>query len=134
CDEYRLVANGKVSEFDGDLDDYAKRVLAGIEGTETSVAVDPTASRRDDRRERAQARARSAPLRKTTQRLERELAELEAHRAKLELELADTAFYERASADEVRDKVNERGRLASRIAEVEDAWLEAQAEVEAAES
>ncbi len=134
CDEYRLVANGQVSEFDGDLEDYAKRVMAGIEATENSVAVDSTASRRDDRRERAQARARSAPLRKTTQRLERELADLETHRARLEIELADPAFYERASADEVRDKVSERGRLASKIAAVEDAWFEAQAGVEAAES
>ena len=134
CDEYRLVANGRVREFDGDLEDYAKLVLAGPGATEAGAEANTSASRRDDRRERAEARARSAPLRKTAQRLERELTALESQRAKLEAQLADPSFYETSSAADVRDKVAERGQLAVQIAAIEDAWLEAQAEVEAAEA
>ena len=134
CDEYRLVANGHVKEFDGDLEDYAKLVMAGNINVDTLPSATTTASRRDDRRDRAEARARSAPLRKTTQRLERELAALESDRQKLEAELADPGFYESSSAAVVRDKVAERGQLVAQITTLEDAWLDAQAEVEAAEA
>ena len=134
CDDYRLVANGRVREFDGDLEDYAKLVMAGSKDSDTLVSANATTSRRDDRRDRAEARARSAPLRKTAQRLERELAVLESDRQKLEAELSDPKFYESSSASVVRDKIAERGQLAARITALEDAWLEAQAEVEAAEA
>ncbi|MEO7917448.1 MAG: ATP-binding cassette domain-containing protein [Dokdonella sp.] len=132
CDEYRLVAGGKVAEFDGDLEDYARLVMSGLATPETLPAVETGVSRRDDRRDRAEARARTAPLRKTAQRLEKELATLETQRAGLEAVLADAAFYEKSSAVEVRDKLAERGQLVTRIAAVEDEWLDTQTEMEAA--
>ena len=67
-----LVADGTVRPFDGDLDDY-RALLA----ERARPAAKPDAgNRRDDRRERADARAALAPLRKQARDAEARLARL----------------------------------------------------------
>src|SRR5262249_25217866 len=76
CDRLLLVRAGRVGDFDGDLDDYARLLSKPID----AAPAEPTsaATRRDERRERAQQRAKLAPLRLRLQRLEREHEEAEA--------------------------------------------------------
>ena len=59
ADRLWLVADGTVQPFDGDLDDY--RVLLA-ERARPAAKADAAPTRRDDRRERAEARAATAPL------------------------------------------------------------------------
>ena len=89
-------------------------------------------ARKQARRDRAEQRVRSAPLRKEVERIEKQLAALERERTSVLAELADPATYAngnpRASA-----LTQSAGELARRIGELEDAWLEAHAALEAAE-
>ena len=78
ADRLWLVADGTVRPFDGDLDDY-RALLA----ERARPAAKPDAgNRRDERRERADARAALAPLRKQARDAEARLARLAAERAR----------------------------------------------------
>ena len=84
-----LVADGTVRPFDGDLDDY--RALLAERARPTPKQ--DVAKRRDERRERADARAALAPLRRQARDAEARLARLAAERAAIETTLADPALY-----------------------------------------
>ena len=77
ADRLWLVADGTVRPFDGDLDDY--RALLAERGR--PAARGETTTRRDERRERAEARAALAPLRRQAKEAEARLAKLAAERA-----------------------------------------------------
>ena len=133
CDDYLLVRQGKLEPFDGDLDDYARLVLRG---TPVASAAAPTSAgdaRRDGRRERAEQRARIAPLKNEVTRIEKRMAALDAERAGIQAELADPALYEGGRGDLVADLVRRQGRLAQDMAALEDAWLDAHAALELVE-
>jgi ATP-binding cassette subfamily F protein 3 len=130
CDDYLLVQGGRVQAFDGDLDDYAKLVLrAAPVGAVDAAGSDP---RRQARRDRAEQRARSAPLRKEIERIEKQLAALERERAGVHAELADPATYANGNP-RAGALTQSAGELARRISELEEAWLEAHAALEATE-
>jgi ATP-binding cassette subfamily F protein 3 len=114
ADRLWLVADGSVRSFDGDLDDY--RGLLAERARPASKA--DTVTRRDDRRERAEARAALAPLRKQAK--------------DAEARLADPALYAPGRAGEVT-AANSRLAAIRREAEAaEEAWLEAESALEAA--
>jgi len=128
ADRLWLVADGSVRPFDGDLDDY--RVLLAERARPAGKAE--MAGRKDDRRERAAARAALAPLRKQAKDAEALLARLTAERATIEARLADPALY---APGRVNDVAVANARLASirREAAVAEAeWLAAEEALEAA--
>ncbi len=128
ADRLWLVADGTVRPYDGDLDDY--RALLAERARPAAKAE--TATRRDDRRERAEARAAVAPLRKQAKDAEAKLAKLTNERATIEAKLADPALYAPGRVAEVT-AANARLAAIRREAEAaEMAWLEAEEALEAA--
>ena len=123
-----LVTDGTVRPFDGDLDDY-RALLA--ERARPTIRQDAN-NRRDERRERADARAALAPLRKQARDAEARLARLAAERTAIEQTLADPALYIPARKAEV---VAANARLAAikKLAATAEAdWLAAEEALEAA--
>ncbi len=88
ADRLWLVADGTARPFDGDLDEY-RTVLA----ERARPARTDAATRRDDRRDRAEARVQLAPLRRRAKEAETTLAKLAGERATIERALADPALY-----------------------------------------
>lgn len=128
-----LVHEGAVTEYEGDLDDYAELVLEHRRLTEKKDASEktsdtPVINRREERRAQAQERARIAELKKPLltklKKVETALAEASASLKALDSQIADTAWYETASPDAVADTLKERGTLASRVEALEGTWLE----------
>lgn len=128
-----LVHEGAVTEYEGDLDDYAELVLEHRRLTEKKDASEktsdtPVINRREERRAQAQERARIAELKKPLltklKKVETALAEASASLKALDTQIADTAWYETASPDAVADVLKERGTLASRVEALEGTWLE----------
>ena len=131
CDDYLLVAAGRVQPWDGDLDDYARLVLAGTPDPVTGDAAGGDA-RRDARRDRADQRARLAPLRNEAKRVEARLATLEAERSQLRATLADPESYTGERAAGIPALTRRQALLDGEIAGLEEAWLAAHEALEAA--
>ncbi|MCQ9425956.1 ATP-binding cassette domain-containing protein [Pseudomonas sp. LJDD11] len=140
-DNFMLVADGRVEEFDGDLDDYT-RWLADYRQRNAPVSNTPVnADKTDKKAQRQQAaalRQQLAPHKKQAEKLERELGEVQEKLARIEHGLADSAIYEAASKDKLRELLSEQARLKTREGELEEGWMEAlevletmQAELEA---
>jgi ATP-binding cassette, subfamily F, member 3 len=133
CDSFLLVANGAVTPFDGDLEDYAAWLVRGADtAQEVGAETAATPSRREQRRLEAEARNRLTPLRAEQRKLERRLELLTAERATIESRLADPATYAAAGADEQRQLSARHGELVREIAAVEEQWLEVAATLETA--
>jgi ATP-binding cassette, subfamily F, member 3 len=129
ADRLWLVADGTVKPYDGDLDDYRQLL---VERARPAAKPDAAPSRRDERRERADARVATAPLRKRAKDAETRLAKLAAERAALEAKLADPKLY---AAGKVAEITAAQTRIAAIARETETAeldWLEASEALEAA--
>ena len=140
-DDFLLVADGRVQEFDGDLDDYT-RWLADYRLRNAPVSTAPVnADKTDKKAQRQQAaalRQQLAPHKREADKLERELGLLHEKLAKVEEALADSANYDAANKDKLRELLAEQAKLKTRESELEEAWMEAlellesmQAELEA---
>ncbi len=128
ADRLWLVADGTVRPFDGDLDDY-RALLA--ERARPAAKAD-VAARRNERRERADARAALAPLRRQARDAEARLGRLAAERAAIEAKLADPELYAAGRAPEIA-AVNARLAAIRRLAAAAEAeWLAAEEALEAA--
>lgn len=123
-----LVADGTVRPFDGDLDDY--RALLAERARPTAKAA--AATRKDERRERAETRLALAPLRRQAQAAERKLAALAEERTRIEARLADPALYEPHRVKEMAVANARLAAVAREAAAAETDWLEAEAALEAA--
>ena len=130
-DRLWLVADGQVTPWDGDIDDYRRMSLRGDSAKNGSQGSEK--DRRAARRASAQARQRLAPLRKIVKQAERDLAKLQADQARIARALADPAIYQDAPA-KLAALNQERARTDKAIAAAESAWMAAEEELEAAKT
>jgi ATP-binding cassette subfamily F protein 3 len=140
-DNFYLVADGKVEEFDGDLEDYT-RWLVEYRQRNAPVSNTPVNPDKTDKKAQRQAaaalRQQLAPHKREADKLEVELGKLHEKLAKVDTSLGDSDIYEPARKNELRDLLAEQAKLKVREVELEDAWMEAlellegmQAELEA---
>ncbi|MFT8474027.1 MAG: ABC-F family ATP-binding cassette domain-containing protein [Acetobacter orientalis] len=136
ADRLWLVAEGKVTPFEGDMAEYRSWLIEqSRSANRASKPQDdaPQQSRKDDRRDRAEIRKAQAPLRKLIKDAESKLAKLAAERATLEAKLADPALYTTGKADDVTRLNTRLAAIGKAQAELEEQWLEAEAELENAQ-
>ncbi len=130
ADRLLLVADGTVKAYDGDIDEY--RTLVSDRGRATPKAE--VQKRRDDRRDRADARAAVAPLRKKAKDAESRLARLTRERGSLEKKLADPDLYDIARKSEALAAQAKLASLKKLIGEAETEWLVAEEALEMAQA
>jgi ATP-binding cassette subfamily F protein 3 len=130
ADRLWLVGDGTVRPFDGDMDDY--RLLLA-ERARPSSRPD-AAGRRENRRERAEARAALAPLRRKARDAEARIAKLTRERAALEVLLAAPDTYAPGRADEIAAANTRLAAIQRETAAAETEWMEAEARLESAEA
>ena len=134
ADRLWIVKDGGVESFDGDLGDYERLLTeqrrAERERKRAQDGKAPTGDqRKKDRKAGAQARAATANLRKQIADTEARLQKLTKARDILEARLADPATYD-AGADKLTDLQRQHADITRAIEKAEEAWLEAQAELE----
>jgi ATP-binding cassette subfamily F protein 3 len=131
ADRILVVANGRVRDFDGDLDDYRQLKLKEGRARDGDARV----SRRDERRAAAAARAevgqRLRPLEKQLAAIESRLAQLSREIGEIREALADPALYEGADTARLAELGRAEARLAEALASAEEDWLHASARLEA---
>jgi ATP-binding cassette, subfamily F, member 3 len=127
ADRLWVVRGGTVASYDGDIDAYRTELLAERgAGTRRQAKASEMArnARADQRRANADKRANLAPLKKAMQATERMVETITAEIAQLDQLLADPQIYVRDAA-RAQNAGIERGQLVKRLAEAEEAWLEA---------
>jgi ATP-binding cassette, subfamily F, member 3 len=134
ADRLWLVADGTVRPFDGDLEEYrallAERARAAAGGGADRVEGAPT--RRDERRERAEARTALAPLRERLRRVEAALAKLSAEAGTIDAALNDPRLYAGNNADLIARATARRAAIARETEALEAEWLELSEKLDAA--
>jgi ATP-binding cassette, subfamily F, member 3 len=137
CDEFWLVGRGKVSSFDGDLDDYQKYLLdeakrlREVAKQETTAAAPPVVAapqeqRKQDAQQRQQATARAKPLKRELEQAEKRMAELNAEKAGLEARMAAAL-----PPPEIARAGKRMKELADELHTLEERWLALSADLEA---
>lgn len=142
-DRFWIVADGHVTEFDGDLDDYQNwladrqarnRAQQRHDQQTDGRPEDAPADRRAQRRIEAEARQRLSKLRRP---LEKQLSALEEQMdicttrlAELNDIIADPAFYSEEHRDQRVQLLAEHGDLSKKQHEFDELWLELQEKLE----
>ena len=137
ADRLLLVADGHVTPFEGDLDDYRKFLLSGDNApTQRDLArraPEPKAKKEEARRSNAEKRHNLKPLKDKVNAAEHQIAALNTEIAKLDKSLADPLLFTRdpAKAASVSKK---RADAARKLAVAEKSWLAASEAYENANS
>ena len=136
CDQFWLVSDGVVRDFDGDLEDYAGWLEKRAGAVTTPAAPKPRGDQRkaaskEARRKDAGARRELAPKRQEIKSIETTLAKLGQERTRIESELGGLD-YGRDPAH--ARKVTERhAALRQEIEQLETRWLELSERLESAD-
>lgn len=132
CDRLWIVGNGSCNSFDGDLDDYRRSLLENRRAARRQEKGNGTSTnKRNARRDRAQARAENAELRKSVRSAEQHMEKLQAQQVKIEAKLADPEVYNGSTTELMKLQVR-LGEIKSNVSTAEEKWLEASATLEEA--
>jgi ATP-binding cassette subfamily F protein 3 len=134
-DRLLLVHGGIVQEFDGDLDDYPTwlaRRRATIENIEhiNSTHANEVAASKTRKRQDAEMRKRSQPLREQLRRVEKEIEQMQIQRQNLQLELNNPNLYSRSAKSKLLSNLAQQRLLEQNVALLENEWLELSEELE----
>jgi ATP-binding cassette subfamily F protein 3 len=133
-DEFWLVADAVAAPFDGDLEDYRAWLAGGTTPVRADEPVRDAPNRREQRRLEAEARAQAAaqrkPLENKLKALENQIAQLEREKQHLETRMAAPDLYAPDRKDVLKVCLLEQARITGRLAELEEAWLSLQHELE----
>ena len=133
ADRLWIVRDGTVKPYEGDLDAYRADLLAERGNKSKAQASDGPAvdTRAVNRKAAAERRAELAPLKRAMQAAEKSVEKLNGEVARLDAALADPALYVKDPAKAQKLSI-ERGQVAKKLAEAEDAWLNASEAYESA--
>ena len=126
-----LVADGRIAQFDGDLDDYRDWVLSlrrrervEPEGSGTAAPVDRKAQKREEAAARQRLADARRPIAVRQAAIEREMAGYNREKEQLDAWLAAPDAYAEAMRDELKSRVARQGEVNWQLARLETEWLE----------
>jgi ATP-binding cassette subfamily F protein 3 len=142
-DQFIIVADGKLQEFDGDLDDYKdwlfKTKLAAktadavsTDAAKASIATPaaPSVDRKEQKKLEAEERQRLSALRKPIEarikRLEEQMAKGQAKKAEIDARLADSSIYDANNKEELKKLLTDQAYCTKDLEQLETEWLEQQ--------
>ncbi|GAB3483115.1 ABC-F family ATP-binding cassette domain-containing protein [Marinomonas epiphytica] len=136
-DQFFLVADHKIAEFDGDLAAYHQWLQArqsaasqSVESSTNSIKVD----KKEERRKAAELREKLRPLRKTIEKHEKHTIDAQRHLDRIGEEMADSSLYEDANKNKLQTLLSDEAKWKKVLEEHEEAWFEAQEALEEAEN
>jgi ATP-binding cassette subfamily F protein 3 len=130
ADRLWLVARGRVTPFDGDMDDY-RRLLLEERRPANGKAKTPKTTKAEERKAAAERRAQVAPLKRAVEAAEKKLAILNGELSKIDAALGAQDLHEK-EPPRVIALTKQRAEAAKKIAEAEAQWLKAAEAYEAA--
>ncbi len=150
-DQFIIVANGKLQPFDGDLDDYKDWLFQTKLGKGTDVlpvhkdtsedlpkvapvSAASTIDKRDQKRQEAEQRQKTAALRKPIEnklkKLEEQIAKRNEQKAVVDAQLAEPGIYDAANKAKLKTLMNDQTYYTKDLAQLEGEWMEQQEALE----
>ena len=130
-DQFLLVSTGKITPFDGDLDDYADWVKNQAKENDSAPSSDKSVNaRKEQKQQQANNRQQQKPLRDALRKAEKQLDKLQEKQQQLEAKLADSDLYHQDKKQQLADIINEKNSIDEQLAKTEEAWLTAQEALE----
>lgn len=131
-DTLLLVDNGKVTPFDGDLEDYRLWVKESLRQQNNADATSTTtsANKKQQRQDAAESRKLLQPLRNKLKTLEKQIDELSHAQTGIQARLADNSLYDEANKANLTALLTEQANIAQTLAQAEEAWLALSEELE----
>ena len=137
-DRFVIVARGKLSPFDGDLEDYREWLADQARSSDTGSASNhpskvssnhPSQSLLSPHQQRQQNDRLRKPLLSKLQRIEREMGQLQQTIGQLDIQLSDPAFLKIGPQVVVAHRT--RSELANQLDKIEGDWLSLTSDLEA---
>lgn len=139
-DQFYLVADGGIRQFDGDLNEYQQWLRNSLKEQEqndkTEVADKDNAPKIDKKQQRQQdaaKRQRLKPLTNSLKKIEKEMEQLQSKLASMDERLADDTLYTEENKNELQTLLQQQGDMRNRLEELEENWLMTHEEIEALE-
>jgi ATP-binding cassette subfamily F protein 3 len=132
-DNFWLVANGQVLNYDGDLADYQKH-LSQINTEDESTPTIKIDDKKARRQQAAELRTQLAPLKKLVTLAEKSMAKIEPTLMAIEQRLADPSIYEQSNKDELKSLLKQQRELKEAMEAHEIEWMDAVEQLEQTEA
>ena len=131
-DEFLLIADGKATPFDGDLDDYSRWLMsqrklnsaATDDKADNAVTSSSTGSKKEQRQLAAELRKKLNPINNAIKKAEQQITTIDKDLAIVESKLADSDIYEASNKENLQQLLQEQAALAKGKVQLEDHWLE----------
>jgi len=138
-DQFLLVADGKVTPFDGDLEDYSAWVksqnsLSSKTSTANESSQTTNTSRKQQKKTQAENRQRQKSLRDRLKKAEKKIDQLNSKKSSLDAQLADNKLYEQDQREQLTNLLKDKKSLDDMLDAAEEAWLAAQGDIDAIEA
>ena len=134
-DEFYLVANGQVIDFNGDIDDYQqwlnddkKQAISNNKNNDSTA--EKGIDKKQLRQQQAELRKKSAPLRKEADKLEKKISQWQDELTQVEALLSDSDIYQAERKSELTVQLKLQASLKNKVEENEMEWLELAEKIE----
>ena len=114
-DEFYLVANGHVTDFDGDIDDYQQWL---------------NDDKKQSVKEQAELRKKASPLRKQADKFEKIVQKAQDELTDVEAQLANSDVYQAEHKSKLTELLKHQAKLKQTLEENEMQWLELEEQIE----
>ena len=137
-DEFYIVGNGQVEEFDGDIDDYQKWLSDESKAAKSKSKADGQSERRgkekvdkkEQRKQQAELRQKAAPMRKKAQKLEQQVEKWQQQLEEIESQLALPETYEAENKAKLNELMQQQAKIKPQLEEAEEQWMELEEQIE----
>ena len=131
-DNFYLVAEGHVSEFDGNLDDYQNYLkdVSNKSKENNGPELKIPANKKVARKKAAERRKSFAPLMKKIRFLESEIEKKNDILSGIEFQLADSSIYELDEKDKLKKLLADQAQTKLAMSDLQSEWLKTQEIIE----
>jgi len=131
-DEFYLVANGRVIDFDGDIDDYQQWLNDDKKQSvkANKIVSEPQIDKKQQRKEQAELRKKASPLRKQADKFEKIVQKAQDELTDVEAQLADSDIYQAEHKSKLTELLKHQAKLKQTLEENEMQWLDLEEQIE----
>ena len=131
-DEFYIVANGRVTDFDGDIDDYQQWLNDDKKQSvqANKVVSEPQVDKKQQRKEQAELRKKASPLRKQADKFEKLVQQNQDELTTVEAQLADSDIYQTEHKVKLTELLKRQASLKQDLEANEMQWLDLEEQIE----